>query len=353
MERSIVGESMPKNKVVVFATSFLDDLATHPQNEHTGRALLSSLADRDDNPVEVEFRCDRDPGTPMTASELDGVVAVIADLETYDAELLASVGVNAGGTLELVARYGVGYDAVDVGAAVRSGVTVCNTPGANSVPTAEWSVATLLAIAGRRLPHHERAAAGLTKDGPSRLDVSGKTLGIVGTGAIGRTVASLLSGFNPLIVATDPYPDDRWGKDNGVRYVELRELCREADFITLHAAGSREIIGKEMIEYMKSTTTLVNCARSIFVDNRAAWSAVAEGRLWGYGMDDPWTESDLPLTGLNIVVSPHVGSDTDNGKAAMRELSAKAVVDYLSGRTPAAIVAAPTISVENHDSATE
>lgn len=320
--------------VVVFATSFLDELQTHPPNECAGHDLLAGLRDSAGRPVRVEYRCDRDPGRPMTAAELEGVEAVIADLERYDAALFESCGVGAGGSLALVARYGAGYDAVDIAAAERNGVIVCNTPGANARPTAEWAVATLLAVAGRRLSHHRRASAGLLKEGPSRLDVTGRTVGIVGTGAVGRIVASLLRGFRPTLIASDPAPDEQWAGAAGVQYVPLGELCERADFITLHAAAGSRIIDASLIERMRPTTSLINCARSILVDNRAVYAAVTAGRLWGYGMDDPWTESDLPLDGVNIVVSPHVGSDTDDGKAAMRVMSARAVVEFFAGKTP-------------------
>ena len=321
-------------KVVVFATSFLDELMTSPADAGEGRRILDELVEQSAGGVQVEYRCERDRAQPMTAEELAGARAVIADLETYDAPLLSRVGRTAGGELELIVRYGVGYDAVDLDAATEAGVRVANTPGANTRPTAEWAVATILDIAGRRIPHHERASRGLPKAGPSRLDVSGRTLGIVGTGAIGTTVAELMSGFGMRVLACDPEPKGAWAAERGIAYVPLHSLLEEADFVTIHASANREIIGREQLSLMKPTSALINCARGVHVDSRAAYAAVKEGRLFGYGLDEVWPYPELPLEGLNITTTPHVGSDTDAGKAGMQRLSAEAVAAFFRGEEP-------------------
>ena len=327
-----------KGHIVVHATTFLDPLPTHPPEAGEGRRLLDEIEHASGGSLRVVYRCNRLPAEPLTPSELEGAVAVIADLERWDAPLLSAVGKGAGGPLELIARYGVGYDSVDIAAATAAGVLVTNTPGANSRPTAEWAVATLLDVAGRRMPHHERASMGEAKTGPSRLDVSGRTLGVVGTGAIGRTVVELMAGFRMKVLAHDPFPNETWAREHGVTYVSLAEVCRSADFITLHAATRDRLIGEPELELMAPRTVLVNCARGVLVDGAAAWKAVAEGRLWGYGLDEVWDHPGLPLAGLNIVVSPHVGSDTDGGKALMQLLAARSVSDWYHGRRPASVL---------------
>lgn len=170
------------------------------------------------------------------------------------------------------------------------------------------------------------------------MDVSGKTLGIIGTGSIGKHVFELLRGFNVRGVAYDPFPDRGWAERVNMQYLDSPDrVCEQADIITLHAASSDTIITQRQIDRMRSTTVLINCARRHLVDNEAVYHSVKQGKIWGYGMDEIW-ELDLPLQGLNIVVSPHVGSDTDMGKIGMQTMSAQAVVDLVRGIKPQYIV---------------
>ncbi len=326
-----------KKKIVVFATSFTDALVTHPGDEGKPAENLKAAAER--NSLELEFRCSRNPSAPLSFEEVEGVVAVISDLELWDRELLEKVGKAQGGDLGILARYGIGYNNIDITAAREAGIYVTNTPGASAQPTAEWTVSTLLDVAGRRIPHHARAGSGLTKTGPSRLDISGKTLGIIGTGNIGKQVAALLRGFNLRIIAADIQPDKGWARTQGVEYTDIKSLCEQSDFITLHASGGDLLIGPDEIGRMRPTTVLVNCARGVLVDNRAVYKAVREGRIYGYGIDEVWEYPDLPLTAdLNIAASPHIGSDTDQGKLRMQHMSAQAVIDYVDGKEPLYIV---------------
>jgi len=328
---------MPK-RILVLATSFLDELLTHPENEHTGKKMLEAIEEESNGEFIVDYQCGRNPAGKLSPEELANVWAVIADLEIYNADLLSRTAFNAGGSLSLIARYGVGYDSIDIEAAVKYGVLVTNTPAAPTLPTAEWTVSTLLDAAGRRIQHHERAGSGKSKTGPSRLDLSNRTLGIIGTGRIGRKTAELLSGFNMKILAYDRFPDSEWAESTGAEYTDLKQLCRDSDFITIHTGGNVQIIGEEELELMRPAAVLVNCARGNLVDNRAAYRAVESGKIYGYGLDEIWKEKDLDIKNLNIVTSPHVGSDTDRGKAAMREGSAKAVYDFFHGKDPENIV---------------
>ena len=182
------------------------------------------------------------------------------------------------------------------------------------------------------------ASRGKTKEGPSRLDVSGKTLGVIGTGAIGRNVFELMKGFRLRGVAYDPYPNREWAERVNLKYLDSPDaVCEQADIITLHAASNDTIITRDRIDRMGPTTVLINCARRHLVDNEAVYQALKAGRIWGYGMDEIW-DLNLPLQGLNIVVSPHVGSDTDMGKIGMQVMSAQAVVDLMAEVKPQYIV---------------
>jgi len=335
-------------KVLVLATSFLDDLMTHPIEEGKASRMLDELAEGSDGSIEIEYRCDRDRTKPLEAEELARVAAVISDLELYPRALLQAVGTANGGALRLISRYGVGFDAVDLEAATEYGIMVSNCPGCNARPTAELTVATILGVAGRRIPHHETASRGETKEGPSRLDVSGKTIGIIGTGSIGKHVFGLMKGFNVSGVAYDLYPDHAWAEQAEVRYLNSPDaVCEQADIITLHASSNDTIVTRTQIDLMRLTTVLVNCARRHLVDNEAVYHAVRRGKIWGYGMDEIW-DLDLPLDGLNIVVSPHVGSDTDMGKIGMQVMSAQAVVDYMLGIKPLSIVNKEVLNASVH-----
>jgi len=335
-------------KILVLATSFLDDLMTHPVEEGKARRILDELAEASNGRIEIEYRCDRDRTKPLKAEELTRVVAVISDLELYNRELLKEVGAASGGTLKLISRYGVGFDAVDLEAATEYGIMVSNCPGCNALPTAELSVATILDVAGRRIPHHESASRGKMKEGPSRLDVSGKTVGIIGTGSIGKHVFGLMKGYNVTGVAYDLYPDNTWAVQSGVRYLDSpNAVCEQSDIITLHASSNDTIIAQTQIDLMRQTTVLVNCARKHLVDNEAVYYAVKQEKIWGYGMDETW-DLDLSLEGLNIVVSPHVGSDTDMGKIGMQVMSAQSVVDYMQGIKPLSIVNQDVLEASVH-----
>jgi phosphoglycerate dehydrogenase-like enzyme len=324
-------------KILILATSFLDELLTHPKEEGRASHMLKELA-KNHTDIEIDYRCDRNPEQVLQAEELKDVVAIIADLEKYDRPLLSKVSNTKGGSLSIISRYGTGYSSVDIDAATDYGIIVTNAPGCNALPTAEWTQSTIMDVAGRRILHQATASLGKTKEGPSRLDVSGKTLGVIGTGMIGKYVVKLFAGYDLEVLAYDIYPDDEWAKNNGVHYSSLQDIYKKADIITLHASSAEMIVGKDEISLMNPTTVLVNCARGLLVDNRVVYKAVKEGRIWGYGLDEIWTESDLPLDNLNIIVSSHVGSDTDMGKIGMQIMSTEAVIDYMHHKIPKHIV---------------
>ena len=327
---------MQNGTVIVFATSFLDEPVAPTADWGKGREILEAAEQH--HGIKIEYRCDRNPAEPPSSAELDGAIAIIADLERYDRALLEQVGAGRGGSLGLIARYGIGYTNVDIAAAKECGVLVANAPGANAPPTAEWAVATLLDVAGTRLVHHRLAAQGKPKISRTRLDVGGKTLGVIGTGTIGKQVVELLRGFNMEVIAHDLYPDHDWAQAHGVEYAGFENVLERADFLTLHASSPDLLIGETELARLKRTAVLVNCARGHLVDNRAAYRAVKEGRLWGYGLDEIWEHSDLELEGVNVIVSPHVGSDTDRGKERMQRMTAETVAAYLDGKTPQHIV---------------
>jgi len=321
-------------KVLVFASSYLDKPIV-PMDDNS-LDLLKSL-----NGFDTDFRCNRDYRIPLKASEFENVVVVIADAEIYNQRILNQIGVGGRGSLRLISRYGVGVDYIDLEAATKNGVMVTNCPGCNSLPSAEWTLSTMLDIAGKRIYNHNLASEGKTKNDSSRQDITGKTIGIIGTGNVAKKLVDIMSGFDVKFIAYTPHPNTEWSRKNGIEYFDNPdEVYRESDILTLHATPQDKttLINEREISLMKPTAFIVNCARPHLVDSEAVYMAVKERRLFGYGADSVWTREDLRLDGLNIITSPHVGADSDLGKYGMRSMSTRAVIDLLSGKIPEHVV---------------
>jgi len=333
-----------RKRILVFGSTFLDSGVANPANESIGKRLLEQAVAMSSTPCRIEYRCDRNPREPLDSKDFQDVVAVIADLEQYDAHFLASVGRTSGGSLALIARYGVGYDNVDCKAATEHGVIVTNAPGSNTLPTAELAVSTILDVAGRRVQFHNMAKGQLSHEKLTRLDVYNRTLGIIGVGAIGKAVVELFKGFQSNVLLYSAYRDHKWATTNNATYTTMETLCSQSDIISLHAAGNRQLIGKAELSLMKKTCVLVNCARGCLVDSREVYLAVKDERLWGYGADDSWPEANPELDGLNIILSPHVGADTDSGRMNMQRMTATAVFAFLQNKLPHSVVNSEVLS---------
>ena len=244
---------------------------------------------------------------------LAGAEALIVRSATQvDAEALA-----AAGRLKVVARAGVGLDNVDVGAATARGVLVVNAPTSNIVSAAEHAIALLLAVA-RRVP---LATASLRSGEWKRsrftgVEVTDKTVGVVGLGRIGVLVAQRMSAFGVRLIAYDPYIPAARAAQLGVRLVPLDELLRESDFISIHLPKTPEtlgLIGERELATVKPGVIIVNAARGGLVDEHALAQALKEGRVGGAGIDVYATEpcTDSPLFGFdNVVATPHLGAST-------------------------------------------
>jgi D-3-phosphoglycerate dehydrogenase len=244
---------------------------------------------------------------------LAGVDALIVrSATTVDAEAIA-----AGDRLKVVARAGVGLDNVDVPAATARGVLVVNAPTSNIVSAAEHAIALLLSVA-RRVP---QATASLKAGEWKRsrftgVEVTDKTMGVVGLGRIGVLVAQRMSAFGCRMIAYDPYIPAGRAAQLGVRLVPLDELLRESDFISIHLPKTPEtvgLIGERELAMCKPDVILVNAARGGLLDEHALAQALKEGRIGGAGLDVYATEpcTDSALFGFdNVVATPHLGAST-------------------------------------------
>lgn len=214
------------------------------------------------------------------------------------------------GPLRVVVKYGSGMDNIDVEAAEALGVRVSSTPGANSRSVAELAIALLLALARNVRLHDQTLREGSWRR-ITGIELAGKTLGVVGYGAVGREVARIARGLDMHVVAHDPLVEDA-----DVPLISLGELYATSDAVSLHlplTPETRGMVGAQALATMKSTAFLVNTARGGLVDEDALADALRSGRLAGAGLDgfavEPLQES--PLGELdNVVLSPHAGAAT-------------------------------------------
>ena len=251
--------------------------------------------------------------------------------------------------LRVVSNFAVGYDNIDVPAATARGVAVCNTPGVLTETTADLAFALLMAAARRVVEGADYVRAGkwLTW-GPTLLmgqDVSGATLGIVGFGRIGQEMAKRARGFNMEILAFDTQPNRSAAETLGATYVELDDLLRRSDFVTLHCVLSdetRQLIGPRELNLMKPTAVLVNAARGPVVDTDALAAALRDGSIFAAGLDvtDPEPlPADHPLVALpNCLVVPHIASASVATRNEMARIAAENCLAVLAGQPPHACV---------------
>ncbi|OPF82379.1 hydroxyacid dehydrogenase [Streptomyces antioxidans] len=239
--------------------------------------------------------------------------------------------------LRVIVRTGVGYDAIDVAAAGRLGITVSNLPGINANAVAEYTLGLLLASA-RQLIHTATAVAAGGWPRQQGRELRGATLGLIGYGAAARAVVPLARAFGMRVLCTTSVPlAER--TDAGVRFVELSELLADADYVSVHTAlteQTRGLLDADAFRAMKPTAVLVNTARGAIVDERALAGAVRTGQIAGAALDVAVQEPlppDSPLRGVDgIVVHSHLAGQTDQARAAAGREGAEELLASLAGR---------------------
>lgn len=278
-------------------------------------------------------------GRPLSSAQLaellPGVDGFIAGLDAVDAATLV-----AADSLRVIARYGVGVDNVDLEAAAARGIVVTNTPGANAASVAELTVALLLLLARPVLPATAATRAGQWSR-TSGLSLAGKTVGLVGLGAIGREVARRLSGFDCRLLAYDVAPDEAFARRHRVTLVALEKLLARADFLSLHAPllpATRGLVDEAFLAAMKPGAYLINTARGELVDEAALLRALESGHLAGAALDAFVQEppgADNPLLALpQVIATPHMGAHTDGSTTAMGAMALADCLAVLEGRAP-------------------
>jgi D-3-phosphoglycerate dehydrogenase len=261
--------------------------------------------------------CDGANRAELLAALAKGVDAVLIRSATkMDAEAIA-----AAKGLKVIARAGVGLDNVDIPAATAAGVMVVNAPTSNIVSAAELAIALLMASARFVSPAHAALRNGKwARSKYTGAEIFEKTLGIVGFGRIGQLVAHRMQAFGMDVVAYDPYLQPARAAQLGVRLVELDELLKVSDFITIHLPKTKEtanLIGVDALKKVKPTVRIINAARGGVLDEAALFEAITEGRVAGAGLDVFSTEpcTDSPLFTLDqVVATPHLGASTDEAQ---------------------------------------
>lgn len=274
--------------------------------------------------------------SPAELAEILGdAVAVIASTDPFDASVFAACP-----NLKVIARTGVGVDSIDIEAATAAGVVVATTPGANEDAVADHALAMILALQ-RRLAENDAAIRDGRWDRAGSLtpsDLYGATVGLIGSGAIGRAVIRRLRGFGATICVYDPFVDRA---PEGTDLVDLSTLLNRSDVITVHAPltdETRGLLGAEEFAAMKPGAYVVNVSRGGVIDEDALAASIASGHLGGAGLDtferEPIGESplrDLPT----VIMSPHIAGLSHRSIEAMTEAATQAVLDVVAGRPPA------------------
>lgn len=279
-------------------------------------------------------------GKPLSAADLErllpGIDGYIAGLDSITGAALASAD-----RLKVIARYGVGIDSVDLDAARERGIVVTNTPGANSISVAELALGLILSLI-RQIPE---GAAAVRKGQFPRLSgtsLEGKTVGIVGLGAIGKQLARHLAGFDACLLAYDPYPDTDFALKNNVTFTSMDELLAQSEIVSLHLPlmpQTQGMVDRAFLAKMKKGAYLINTARGELIDEAALLEALQSGHLRGVGMDafaqEP-VDPDNPLLDLpQVIPTPHLGAQTDGATNAMGWMALNDCLAVLRGEAPA------------------
>ncbi|MFA5945587.1 MAG: D-glycerate dehydrogenase [Patescibacteria group bacterium] len=259
---------------------------------------------------------------------------------------------SAGKQLKMIANYAVGFDNIDLEAAKKRGIMVTNARAPEvSETVAEHAVALIFALAHRIVETDDFTRAGKYKGwGPKMflgVDVMGKTLGIIGGGAIGEALARRMKdGFDLKIIYNDIKPNEKFEKEFGATFMEKDELLKHADFVSLHVPllpSTHHLIGERELKLMKKSAYIINTSRGPVIDEKALVVALSRGDIAGAGLDvyeceplidcDPTDTYDLRKL-PNVVLTPHTASASIEARQAMSRACAENILAFLDGKTP-------------------
>ena len=303
-----------------------------------------------DNNIEVDFR----PELGKDPDQLAGLIGQYDGLAVRSATKATADLIARADNLKVIGRAGIGVDNIDISAASAKGVVVMNTPFGNSITTAEHAIAMMFAVA-RQIPE----ANASTHDGKWEkskfmgVEITGKTLGVIGCGNIGSVVATRAIGLRMKVIAYDPFLSLARARELGVEKIEdVEDLLVRADFVTLHLPRTDKTAGllnAKRVGMMKKGARLINCARGGLVDEAAVAQALKSGALAGAAFDVFETEpaKENPLFGLpNVVVTPHLGAATTEAQENVALQVAEQMSAYLNDGAIQNAINAPSITAE-------
>lgn len=246
--------------------------------------------------------------------------------------------------LRVLSKHGVGVDNLDIPAATGKGVVVCNTFGSNANAVADLAIGLLIAITRRVVEADAAARRGSIKPfiGP---ELSGKTLGIVGFGSIGRQTAKRAVGFGMKVLAYDVFESEELAAKFGIEYVSKDELLARSDFVSLHAplnSGTHRMIGERELAIMRPGSYLINTARGDLIEEQALARALGSGHLAGAALDvyptEPMPPTSPLLSAPNLILSTHMGGCTAEALINAAETGARNIISVLSNERPKFVV---------------
>ncbi|MEN9682482.1 MAG: hypothetical protein RLZZ427_233 [Pseudomonadota bacterium] len=317
------------------------------------KVLISDKMDPNAARIFTEMGCDVDVITGETPEQLIARIGDYDGLAIRSSTKVTKEILAAAKNLKVIGRAGIGVDNVDIPAASAQGVVVMNTPFGNSITTAEHAIAMMFALA-RQIPEaNAQTQAGLwPKNGFMGVEVTGKTLGLIGAGNIGSIVAARALGLRMKVVAFDPFLTPERAVEMGVEKADLDTLLAKADFITLHTPltdQTRNILSRENLAKTKKGVRIINCARGGLIDEAALKDALDSGQVAGAALDVFETEpaKESPLFGTpNFICTPHLGASTTEAQVNVALQVAEQMADYLVNGGVTNALNVPSLSAE-------
>lgn len=241
--------------------------------------------------------------------------------------------------LKVISKYGVGVDNIDLESAKERNIVVTNTPNANSNAVAELTVGLIISVL-RNIPLSDRRVREKKWDRFIGYELYGKTLGVIGTGSIGKRVIKLLRGFDLNILCYDKFPDYEWAEKENLKYVNFDELLKRSDIITIHiplTEETRHLISERELSLMKKTAIIINTSRGGIINERDLYKFLKEGKIYGAGLDvlEDEPPQNSPLIELdNVVITSHIGAHTQESIENMAFIAIDNLISVLKGKEP-------------------